>query len=62
MKKLDLRLRNAGEGGIFWRVSMARSDSEGRDFRGASPALLASNPSSTVSLSDPFCVANGTSS
>ena len=34
-KKLDLRLRGDGEGGIWERVSMVLSDREGRGLRGS---------------------------
>ena len=63
LKKLEVRFRNAGEGGIFWSVSMARSDNEGLDFRGVSCGLLASDASSsTISLYVPFCHSEDSSS
>jgi hypothetical protein len=36
LKKLEVRFLIAGEEGIFCRVSIARSDNEGRDPRGVS--------------------------
>ena len=55
-KKLDLRLRGAGEGGIWDRVSIVLSDSEGLgrleavcDLAGSSGCILSISPATRVS-------------
>ena len=66
-KKLDLRLRGDGEGGIWDRVSMVLSDKEGlgrrgsvRDFAGrsacTSSTLLATGVTTSCALVADCCI------
>jgi hypothetical protein len=49
VKKLDPLFRTAGEDGMLCKVSMVRSESDGRAFRGRS-ALLNSWPSDSSKI------------
>jgi len=51
LKKLEPRLRTAGEEGIFCRVSTVRSDSEGRGLREVPEGFPVSSPVVVISSS-----------
>jgi hypothetical protein len=51
LKKPEPRFRTAGEGGMFLRVSIARSDKDGRGFRRVSLVLSGCSSNSSAPTS-----------